>query len=118
MTIADRAVLVTGANRGNGAENGEEDGRGLDGLWGMYQWLDRAPPGRNETGFWWRHDEYDSQWRELRTCSTSWGTGCTRRDSDALAFPFGVSYLLRGQRARSVSQSHDDCGLRGDNCRP
>jgi predicted dithiol-disulfide oxidoreductase (DUF899 family) len=33
--------------------------RGLDGLWGMYQWLDRAPKGRNETGIWWRrHDEY------------------------------------------------------------
>jgi predicted dithiol-disulfide oxidoreductase (DUF899 family) len=33
--------------------------RGLDGLWGMYQWLDRAPMGRNETGMWWRrHDEY------------------------------------------------------------
>jgi predicted dithiol-disulfide oxidoreductase (DUF899 family) len=34
--------------------------RGLDDLWGMYQWLDRAPKGRNETGIWWRrHDEYD-----------------------------------------------------------
>ncbi|HEX3528438.1 MAG TPA: DUF899 domain-containing protein [Thermoanaerobaculia bacterium] len=34
--------------------------RGLDGLWGMYQWLDRAPKGRNETGAWWRHhDKYD-----------------------------------------------------------
>ncbi|SHJ38373.1 Predicted dithiol-disulfide oxidoreductase, DUF899 family [Bradyrhizobium lablabi] len=33
--------------------------RGLDGLWGMYQWLDRAPKGRNEGGIWWRrHDEY------------------------------------------------------------
>jgi predicted dithiol-disulfide oxidoreductase (DUF899 family) len=33
--------------------------RGVDGLWGMYQWLDRAPKGRNETGAWWRrHDEY------------------------------------------------------------
>jgi predicted dithiol-disulfide oxidoreductase (DUF899 family) len=33
--------------------------RGLDGLWGMYQWLDRAPRGRNEKGFWWRHhDKY------------------------------------------------------------
>jgi predicted dithiol-disulfide oxidoreductase (DUF899 family) len=33
--------------------------RGLDGLWGSYQWLDRAPKGRNETGVWWRrHDEY------------------------------------------------------------
>ena len=34
--------------------------RGLDGLWGMYQWLDRAPKGRNESGFWLRlHDAYD-----------------------------------------------------------
>jgi len=34
--------------------------RGVDGLWGMYQWLDRAPKGRNETGLWFRrHDEYD-----------------------------------------------------------
>jgi predicted dithiol-disulfide oxidoreductase (DUF899 family) len=33
--------------------------RGLDGMWGMYQWLDRAPKGRNESGIWWRrHDEY------------------------------------------------------------
>jgi predicted dithiol-disulfide oxidoreductase (DUF899 family) len=36
--------------------------RGLDGLWGMYQWLDRAPKGRNEKGVWWlRHDEYDKR---------------------------------------------------------
>jgi predicted dithiol-disulfide oxidoreductase (DUF899 family) len=36
--------------------------RGLDGLWGMYQWLDRASKGRNETGAWWRrHDEYDKR---------------------------------------------------------
>jgi predicted dithiol-disulfide oxidoreductase (DUF899 family) len=35
--------------------------RGLDSLWGMYQWLDRAPLGRNETGIWWkRRDEYAS----------------------------------------------------------
>jgi predicted dithiol-disulfide oxidoreductase (DUF899 family) len=44
--------------------------RGLDSLWGMYQWLDRAPRGRNENlfvgagdlraGVWYRrHDEYD-----------------------------------------------------------
>jgi predicted dithiol-disulfide oxidoreductase (DUF899 family) len=34
--------------------------RGLDGIWGMYQWLDRAPKGRNEAGVWWRRrDEYD-----------------------------------------------------------
>jgi len=33
--------------------------RGLDGVWGMYQLLDRAPKGRNENGIGWRrHDEY------------------------------------------------------------
>ena len=33
--------------------------RGLDALWGMHQWLDRAPLGRNESGPWWkRRDEY------------------------------------------------------------
>ena len=36
--------------------------RGVDGLWGIYQWLDRAPLGRNETGIWFRRrDEYDSE---------------------------------------------------------
>jgi predicted dithiol-disulfide oxidoreductase (DUF899 family) len=39
--------------------------RGVDALWGMYQWLDRAPRGRDETGMqapWFRrHDEYDSE---------------------------------------------------------
>ena len=37
--------------------------RGLDGLWGMYQWLDRTPKGRNDkstAGPWFRHhDKYD-----------------------------------------------------------
>jgi len=44
--------------------------RGLDSLWGMYQWLDRAPKGRNEqmvqgmgdlhgSGWYRRHDEYE-----------------------------------------------------------
>jgi predicted dithiol-disulfide oxidoreductase (DUF899 family) len=36
--------------------------RGVDSLWGMFQWLDRAPLGRNESGMWWRrHDEYEGQ---------------------------------------------------------
>jgi predicted dithiol-disulfide oxidoreductase (DUF899 family) len=35
--------------------------RGVDAVWGMYQWLDRAPKGRNETSFWMRRkDEYGS----------------------------------------------------------
>ena len=47
--------------------------RGLDGLWGMYQWLDRAPKGRNETGAWWRrHDEYGPA-RGNRECSHEGG---------------------------------------------
>jgi predicted dithiol-disulfide oxidoreductase (DUF899 family) len=40
--------------------------RGLDGLWGMYQWLDRTPRGRNESrgpgdplNWFRRHDEYE-----------------------------------------------------------
>jgi predicted dithiol-disulfide oxidoreductase (DUF899 family) len=37
--------------------------RGVDGIWGMNQWLDRAPKGRNQTeGPWWRrHDEYEAR---------------------------------------------------------
>ena len=42
--------------------------RGLDGLWGMYQWLDRTPLGRNESrgdddplNWFVRHDEYPSE---------------------------------------------------------
>jgi len=36
--------------------------RGVDGIWGMYSWLDRAPRGRNENGVWWkRHDEYGAR---------------------------------------------------------
>lgn len=35
--------------------------RGLDAMWGMYQWFDRTPLGRNEAGDGWlrRHDAYD-----------------------------------------------------------
>ena len=43
--------------------------RGVDGLWNMYQWLDRAPKGRNETGVWWRrHDEYESLPQNAGSC--------------------------------------------------
>jgi predicted dithiol-disulfide oxidoreductase (DUF899 family) len=36
--------------------------RGLDALWSMYPWLDRAPRGRNESGIWWRHhDQYAAE---------------------------------------------------------
>jgi predicted dithiol-disulfide oxidoreductase (DUF899 family) len=39
--------------------------RGLDGLWGAYQWFDRAPKGRNETNYWWhRRDEYDREFQD------------------------------------------------------
>jgi predicted dithiol-disulfide oxidoreductase (DUF899 family) len=34
--------------------------RGFDALWDAYPWLDRAPLGRHEGGYWWRrHDEYE-----------------------------------------------------------
>jgi predicted dithiol-disulfide oxidoreductase (DUF899 family) len=67
MTGTDRATYVR--ERPGMSAFALEDGvvyhtysayaRGLDGLWGMYQWLDRAPKGRNEKGLWFRrHDEY------------------------------------------------------------
>ena len=35
--------------------------RGVDAIWGVYAWLDRAPKGRNEAGYWHRrHDEYET----------------------------------------------------------
>src|SRR5262249_47347513 len=43
--------------------------RGLDALWGVYQWLDRAPLGRNESGFWMRrNDEYEAQSGNATSC--------------------------------------------------
>jgi len=44
--------------------------RGVDSLWGMYQWLDRAPKGRNEDGdLWWkRHNEYKSSPQNAHSC--------------------------------------------------
>jgi predicted dithiol-disulfide oxidoreductase (DUF899 family) len=43
--------------------------RGLDGLWSIYQWLDRAPFGRNESGFWMRrHDEYQARPEDAGSC--------------------------------------------------
>lgn len=38
---------------------------GMDALWGMYPWLDRAPLGRNETDRWYRlNDEYEDETTE------------------------------------------------------
>lgn len=46
--------------------------RGLDGLWSMYQWLDRAPKGRNETSYWLRrHDEYESSAGAASCCHSA-----------------------------------------------
>jgi predicted dithiol-disulfide oxidoreductase (DUF899 family) len=44
--------------------------RGLDALWGMYPWLDRAPKGRNETAGVWlrRHDEYETLPQKAGSC--------------------------------------------------
>ncbi len=47
--------------------------RGVDGLWGMYPWLDRAPLGRNEPdGVWWRHhDQYETANAPASSCCQS-----------------------------------------------
>lgn len=45
--------------------------RGMDGIWSMYAWLDRAPKGRNETGVWWRRrDEYAASAPGAHACCT------------------------------------------------
>ena len=52
--------------------------RGVDSLWGMYQWLDRAPKGRNEDGdLWWRRrDEYGGNDEGRKTNDEGAGKGC------------------------------------------
>lgn len=48
--------------------------RGLDAVWGMYQWLDRAPLGRNESGLWWRRrDEYPEPAQSAAGCCSQGG---------------------------------------------
>jgi predicted dithiol-disulfide oxidoreductase (DUF899 family) len=62
--LANHDVMLSAFAREDGAvyHTYSAYARGLDGLWGMYQWLDRTPKGRNETGVWWRrHDEYDTR---------------------------------------------------------
>ncbi|HEX3679233.1 MAG TPA: DUF899 family protein [Galbitalea sp.] len=54
-------VGMSALARENGVVHGTYSAyaRGLDSLWGMYQWLDRAPLGRNENGAWLvHHDRY------------------------------------------------------------
>ena len=47
--------------------------RGVDAIWGMYPWLDRAPKGRNEAGgAWWRHrDAYEAPAPEMAMFAAS-----------------------------------------------
>src|SRR5207249_9579080 len=64
--------------------------RGLDGLWGMHQWLDRAPKGRNETDVWWRrHDEYDKGVRKS-----------TRLNSSHVSISYAVFCLKKKKHSR------------------
>jgi Bacterial protein of unknown function (DUF899) len=73
---------------------------------GMYQWLDRAPRGRNETGIWWRrHDRVRGlsksrlSWRKLR----DWRLVARGRRGALIAQAAGgrpVAELRRGRTAR------------------
>jgi predicted dithiol-disulfide oxidoreductase (DUF899 family) len=52
FVLADGVVYHTYSTNARGWD-------GLDALWGLFQWLDHAPRGRNDSGIWWRrHDEY------------------------------------------------------------
>ena len=88
--------------------------RGLDGLWGMYQWLDRAPKGRNETGVWWRrHDETDvstrSDQRERATL-----TNASKGDRRAAEMePPAPAGCRPGSRIRRWARQRHHLGVRG-----
>ena len=87
--------------------------RGLDGLWGMYQWLDRAPKGRNETGVWFgRHDEYDDAWvarAVIRVHETA--VRVCAQDVDDATCAVDVALLEREQLGRAQAASRPgDCG--------
>jgi hypothetical protein len=43
--------------------------RGLDSPWGVLQWLDRAPKGRNGAAWWHRHDKYDTHREHGHMCA-------------------------------------------------
>jgi predicted dithiol-disulfide oxidoreductase (DUF899 family) len=59
--------------------------RGVDGLWGMYQWLDRAPKGRNEDGgLWWkRHDEYGEGGANAQRSTSNAQRRIQKKDSES-----------------------------------
>src|SRR6266540_3485967 len=77
--------------------------RGFDGLWTMWQWLDRAPLGRNEGDLSWfhRHDEYPRPRADRRDTRTYRG--------DASRGMVDAVHHLRGCRA-SWHARHDNVG--------
>ncbi len=53
--------------------------RGLDALWSAYQWIDRTPLGRNESGHWWRHhDDYNCDSTPAPCCAGETTTGAAQ----------------------------------------
>jgi predicted dithiol-disulfide oxidoreductase (DUF899 family) len=79
--------------------------RGVDGLWGMYQWLDRAPKGRNEDGgLWWRrHDEYGEGGANAQRSAYS---------AEAMAAKAGTSNVQRRIQKKDSERKKDaekDC---------
>jgi uncharacterized protein DUF899 len=76
-------------------------GRGVEGLWGMYQWLDRAPKGRNKTGVWWcRHDEYESESQDKGASKTAALDEAVPRDARKLdgLKPSSLGLILHHKR--------------------
>src|SRR5262249_59565574 len=78
--------------------------RGLDGLWGMYQWLDRAPKGRNEKGgYWLRHrDKYGDniggggEKPKTPPVSSGWSKARVSLRRRTTALPENLDGVLRG----------------------
>ena len=94
--------------------------RGVDGLWGMYQWLDRAPKGRNEDGdLWWRrHDEYGRESKALQKTAASndsskWCESAPgiKRSTSRIEFRVDVTFRFRAGFSPRAECSTRECSF-------
>jgi hypothetical protein len=83
----------------------------------MYQWLDRAPKGRNENSVWWRHHDSRIAREETERRSHAAGLGATGWLGLAAAPTFAVmallTYVTGGDADMMGSAAHGMSSLSG-----